>query len=277
MHASISAHLCWDFLDQTTGQWAPNPACYAERLHSHPDRIANLYFNYALVTRAVAKLGATLAGGGGGGDDDAGYVFCTGDRAQDAATRAKVLAVADTAASVPQLFDESLMFANGEGPSLKEDFRARFRNVSRLMDCVGCDKCRLWGKLQTAGYGTALKVLFEADGASGEVPRLKRTEIVALFNTYARLSSSLQKIGSFHHMIGGRAAAIPEEEAGAGVEEAATAAGGGLYEDEEETEPASRKRRRKQTVGDIFDEEFGRVVEAFRVVVGSWLRLPSVL
>lgn len=28
------------------------------------------------------------------------------------------------------------------------------------MDCVGCDKCRLWGKLQTHGMGTALKILF---------------------------------------------------------------------------------------------------------------------
>ena len=28
------------------------------------------------------------------------------------------------------------------------------------MDCVGCDKCRLWGKVQTHGMGTALKILF---------------------------------------------------------------------------------------------------------------------
>lgn len=31
------------------------------------------------------------------------------------------------------------------------------------MDCVGCDKCRLWGKIQTTGLGTAMKVLFELD------------------------------------------------------------------------------------------------------------------
>jgi hypothetical protein len=31
------------------------------------------------------------------------------------------------------------------------------------MDCVGCDKCRLWGKVQTTGLGTALKILFELD------------------------------------------------------------------------------------------------------------------
>ena len=28
------------------------------------------------------------------------------------------------------------------------------------MDCVACEKCRLWGKLQITGLGTALKILF---------------------------------------------------------------------------------------------------------------------
>lgn len=218
MHASISTHLCWNFLNQTTGQWMPNPTCYIQRLHRHPDRISNLYFNYALVTRAVAKIGPYLVGSGpsgtsttGGGasaSSTGGYTFCSGDPEQDRETRAKVLEVVSGAASVPHLFDESLMFQNGEGPSLKEDFRNRFRNVSRLMDCVGCDKCRLWGKLQTAGYGTALKILFEfdnapptSDGKAVDVPHLKRTELVALFNTYARLSQSINAIGRFREMV----------------------------------------------------------------------------
>lgn len=135
-----------------------------------------------------------------------------GDTSEDAATRAKVLEVTEKAASVPQIFDESLMFVNGEGPSLKEDFRNRFRNVSRLMDCVGCDKCRLWGKLQTAGYGTALKILFELDNNSDDVPYLQRTELVALFNTYARISSSLHNIGQFRQMMEEKVLAEKEQE-----------------------------------------------------------------
>jgi hypothetical protein len=46
---------------------------------------------------------------------------------------------------------------------LRNEFKAHFRNVSRIMDCVGCDKCRLWGKIQTTGLGVAMKVLFELD------------------------------------------------------------------------------------------------------------------
>lgn len=46
---------------------------------------------------------------------------------------------------------------------LKDEFKAHFRNVSQIMDCVGCAKCSLWGKVQTTGIATALKILFEMD------------------------------------------------------------------------------------------------------------------
>jgi hypothetical protein len=62
------------------------------------------------------------------------------------------------------------------------------------MDCVGCDKCRLWGKTQTLALGTALKILFSGkkialkeDKNSKQPPfKLSRSEIVALFNGVAR-------------------------------------------------------------------------------------------
>lgn len=32
----------------------------------------------------------------------------------------------------------------------QEDIRLAFLNISRIMDCVGCFKCRLWGKVQVS-------------------------------------------------------------------------------------------------------------------------------
>ncbi|KAJ9152029.1 Endoplasmic reticulum oxidoreductin-1 [Pleurostoma richardsiae] len=279
MHASISTHLCWDFLNQTTGEWTPNVDCYVFRLHKFPDRISNLYFNYALLTRAIAKLGPHLQK----------YTFCTGDPNQDAATKAKVLAVTEKAASEPQIFDESLMFKNGEGPSLKEDFKNRFRNVSRLMDCVGCDKCRLWGKLQTAGYGAALKVLFEFDNNdTPDVPVLKRTELVALFNTYARLSSSMNAIQKFRAMVEEReaaeAAANPEklEKLDALPDWAkkprhviVSKQTEEIYEEEQE-HPDERPVG-ERSVGEQFQYELARVIKAYKIVLKSWLGFPATL
>ena len=289
MHASISTHLCWDFLNQTTGQWQPNVGCYMNRLHGFPDRISNLYFNYALVTRAVAKIGPYLS-------RHQDYTFCLGDPEQDAETRSKVMAVTNKAASVPQIFDESLMFKNGEGPSLKEDFRNRFRNVSRLMDCVGCDKCRLWGKLQTAGYGTALKILFELD--NNEKPEaliLKRTELVALFNTYARLSSSLNAIQKFRMMVEqaeADAASTSEERAEEAervevipdwakkprhaVVSGSTAAAPSEAVDEKHQDSESPEYDNRN-LKDEFEDELNQVIQAFKFVLRGWIRFPAVM
>lgn len=50
------------------------------------------------------------------------------------------------------------MFSGGdEALKLKDEFKQHFRNISRIMDCVGCDKCKLWGKLQVC---TLIKHLF---------------------------------------------------------------------------------------------------------------------
>lgn len=192
MHASISTHLCWDYFNQTTGQWHPNLQCFKERLHDHPERMSNMYFNYALVARAVAKLRKHLEN----------YTFCTSDPTQDRETRTKVSQLCNALADRPQIFDENVMFQDPSERGLKEDFRNRFRNVSRLMDCVGCDKCRLWGKLQINGYGTALKVLFDYDATkNGENPPLRRIELVALINTLGRISHSLAAARSFHRSL----------------------------------------------------------------------------
>ncbi|KAL8903113.1 MAG: hypothetical protein Q9207_004135, partial [Kuettlingeria erythrocarpa] len=197
MHASISTHICNDYLNQTTGQWGPNLQCYTDRLATHPERVSNLYFNYALLLRAVTKLRTYLKN----------YTFCSGDPTQDAATKQKILRLADSAAAQPRIFDESIMFQDpNDAVDLKEDFRNRFRNVSRLMDCVGCDKCRLWGKLQTVGYGTALKVLFEyEEDRNGENPPLRRTELVALVNTLDRVARSLTAVGEMRALAEAKA------------------------------------------------------------------------
>ena len=70
------------------------------------------------------------------------------------------------------------------------------------MDCIGCAKCRLWGKVQTMGVATALKVLFELDETALQPHSqlLQRTEIVAMMNTLYRFSESLKAVDDFRKM-----------------------------------------------------------------------------
>lgn len=283
MHASISTHLCWDYLNQTTGQWHPNLQCYKERLHDHPERISNLYFNYALVSRAVAKLRKHLQN----------YTFCTSDPQNDVETRRKLSQLTDILADHPQIFDENIMFQDGSASGLKEDFRNRFRNVSRLMDCVGCDKCRLWGKLQVNGYGTALKVLFEYDETkNGENPPLRRTELVALINTLGRISHSLAAARSFHHSLtlensrDTDAKAEGDAEPARGGQRLVMGGSGNLwYEGDDDTDytymnedseklPWERDQRETEGLWDDIKTEFGVVWRTYIYVLKSWVNMP---
>lgn len=270
MHASITTHICNDYLNQTTGAWGPNLQCYQDRLATHPERISNLYFNYAVLLRAVTKLRTYLRN----------YTFCLGDPDQDAATKSKVLRLADRAASGPRIFDETTMFHDPViGADLKEDFRQRFRNVSRLMDCVGCDKCRLWGKLQTVGYGTALKVLFEYDELkNGENPPLRRTELVALVNTLNRVSNSLTALGYLREFsrdktTDERQRKKSSDEQDALVEFESDRVHNPLLEDDEEA-PA-RSSPAEETVLESVLDEWYLVWRALAFVIRSWIGIPG--
>lgn len=102
---------------------------------------------------------------------------------------------------------------------LKDEFKSHFRNVSRIMDCVGCDKCRLWGKTQITGVATGLKILFSSDEdpemSDGGVVRppfeLKRSEIVAFMWTIHRFSESLAAVEQFREMWAHRNSVAKEQ------------------------------------------------------------------
>jgi len=83
------------------------------------------------------------------------------------------------------------------------------------MDCVDCEKCRLWGKLQTHGLSTAVKILLtpteciDVDNFSRDehvthvCPKfsLGRREIVSLINAFARLTNSVVVLEDFKEKI----------------------------------------------------------------------------
>ncbi|PUU82195.1 endoplasmic reticulum Oxidoreductin 1-domain-containing protein [Tuber borchii] len=278
MHASISMHLCWDYLNQSTGEWSPNLSCFVSRFENYPERLQNIYFNYALLARAVGKLRNYLPT----------YTFCSGDYYQNRITKSKVVKLANTAASTaPQIFDESLMFRD-EMVGLKEEFRNRFRNVSRLMDCVGCDKCRLWGKVQTQGYGTALKILFEFDESknANDNPVLRRTEMVALFNTFSRVSHSLRALEGFNRMLNEKdeadSSGRPTWPSGHGDTKSTK---GELEKKEKKAEESKNipdvleeekqdELPKGQTLGEEFWQEFDLVWKTFLFVIKSWYNVP---
>lgn len=193
-----------------------------------PYWLKNLYFVYLLELRAIAKAAQYLDK----------QPFFTGNDEEDKETQIVVKELLNLMRSFPDHFDETTMFRSGDTVqklALKEEFRQHFRNVSLVMDCVGCDKCRLWGKLQVTGLGTALKILFSSPESLEDVTsvnphysntdtypssmqylnasdsllpsspkdglQLSRNEIVALFNAFGRISTSIQQLERFRQMM----------------------------------------------------------------------------
>lgn len=71
---------------------------------------------------------------------------------------------------------------------------------------MGCERCRLWGKLQFLGLGTAMKILFADEGPGGpQIGQLSRNEVVALLNVLHRLSMSLSAISVMRDLEAQRA------------------------------------------------------------------------
>lgn len=194
LHSSISIHICNEWFYRDTGVWGPNLDCFVNRIGSHPERLQNVYFGYALLLRAVKKMGPYLER----------YEYRTGSDEQDKQIHGMVQDLIKSTEACPSTFDEKSMFNGPDAVLLRQEFRDHFRNVSKIMDCVGCEKCRLWGKIQTVGLGTALKALFSYEDNTLDPiqnPNLfERGEIVALFNTFNRLSESVQSIKTFRDL-----------------------------------------------------------------------------
>ena len=54
-------------------------------------------------------------------------------------------------ASCPLPFDEGQLWRGDDADELRTQLQGSFRNITAVMDCVGCEKCKLWGKLQLLG------------------------------------------------------------------------------------------------------------------------------
>ncbi|KAL7249784.1 hypothetical protein ACSBR1_011877 [Camellia fascicularis] len=203
LHSSISIHIAADYLlDESTNLWGKNLELMHDRVLRYPDRVRNLYFTFLFVLRAVTKAADYL--------EQAEYD--TGNHAEDLKAQSmmrQLLYNPKLQAACPLPFDEAKLWQGQSEPELKQQIQKQFRNISALMDCVGCEKCRLWGKLQVLGLGTALKILFSVNDQNypDQILHLQRNEVIALVNLLNRLSESVKLVNemgsSTENIMGG--------------------------------------------------------------------------
>lgn len=147
LHASISIHICDDYLDQTTGLWSPNLQCFITRVAQHPERLENVYFTYVLLLRALAVSGPEILATLDAVTTSAAQSSTAREGDEQLArddTREKLVGLVEAAKGCENTFDETSMFTGRDAevrfhlspfsfiiliPSLL-DFSRRFRSLT---------------------------------------------------------------------------------------------------------------------------------------------------
>lgn len=191
LHSSISLHISHTYcleLDQNQigecKRWGKNSKIAHDRVLNHPDRIENLYVAFALLLRAVVKAGPAVTSAVPKDDPFFSDSLSTW-------TDTLLPELINMAHDCPNTFNEHDLLLDPDIKYKKVELQRRFNELQKIIQCVGCDRCKLWGTLQTLGIGTALRILFSNNDDIEGTLQLSRQEAVALVHTLERLSSSL--------------------------------------------------------------------------------------
>lgn len=170
----------------------PNCDMYNKRVAPFPDFVGNLYILYQFTLRALAKAKPFFLG-------DLN-IFNTGRHGEATATdlqlRESIKDLFNAHLLCSPTFDESAFLESEKGRELIPQFKAIMLNVTRLMDCVTCEKCRIWGKLETKGIAVAMKIIMNRED---EAITLDRAEMITLVNLARQLAFSVrnaQRLGT---------------------------------------------------------------------------------
>ena len=187
LHSSIAVHLCSRYLLEEGEEplWGRNYKEFKQRFspestdNEGPERIKNIYFLYLVELKALSKISRRLP-----------------ELEVSDESRLLLHEFTRKISSYPHHFEESSLFKNEElnNPDLLQIFKENFMKISELMDCLGCERCKVWGKLQVTGVGTALKILLSEDSDNVS---LTKHEIVALVNAFGRHSTSVRELEYF--------------------------------------------------------------------------------
>jgi len=210
MHSSINIHIALNSKPPKRAagetEWGSDPKKFVEIFAKHPDRLKNLHFSFVVLLRALRKAAPALSRI----DVRIGQDAEEDLRTQALMSRLLESHILSSCRDVFGAFDEKSLFRDVQSTlnmesgtiggasellapvSLKSQFKDIFLNISEVMDCISCQKCKLHGKLQLLGLGTALKVLLLPEDLLES--SLNRQEVVALINTIAKFSHAIRKV-----------------------------------------------------------------------------------
>lgn len=109
------------------------------------------------------------------------------EREEDAELKANLMTLFSSPSIKTPIFDDHGFLDTLRSDSM-EQIHTMLSNVSTIMDCVTCEKCRVWGKLETKGLVTAMEVV------SGAATFLDRAQRVTLVNLARQVYFSIRSV-----------------------------------------------------------------------------------
>jgi len=192
---TLTTALVFSNFPNENGVWGPSLKFYTKLLHGKDEFINNLYFGYVFLLRALNKAAPLLKS----------YPIDSGNPQEDFRAKKLFDSLLDSdfiqSTCTPEFsFDESALF-QGDKYHYKDMFRRAFRNISTILDCVGCEKCKLHAKIEFHGLGTALKILFSNSALTADnADFLERNEVVALIGALTKYADAIRYITSMREL-----------------------------------------------------------------------------
>lgn len=183
MHASVSTHLSFYFRNLSkknpSKKYQPNLWLYLSKVGQFPERLTNLIYATSLLMKGISRYASEIAN----------FEIKLDDLNQEIKTKNLLKQLLYWLSRVKEkkfmhshIFSKSLLKEEE-----KERFTKYFVNIAEIMDCVECQKCRVYGKMQVLGMATALRKLLNE-----EPIQLTRNELVALINTLNKWVESIE-------------------------------------------------------------------------------------
>lgn len=186
LHSNINLHLSKNYLDIEKNVTYFNTTMMNDRLLKHKDRINNLFFLHSVLVNAFYKAKDLFKN----------YEIYTGNTEEDAKTHKLLKRLIDLD-DVHKKYYDGIKNSENYKKFLKfeklDQIKMRFRNISSIMDCVSCQKCKLHGKLQIYGLATMLKILFSNENNL----KLKRNEFISFVNVVGKVSRSIRYLTDY--------------------------------------------------------------------------------
>ena len=190
-----------NFHNKETNKTYLNVSMITSRLLNSKERVDNLFFLYSLMIKAFKKAEPLLIE----------YDYHSGNKEEDEKTLALLNELFNSEGEeinyLSEAFNETTAdFEYFMHSNKINELVSRFRNISSIIDCVSCSKCRMHAKLEVFGMATMLKIMFSNNYELKE--SLLRNELVSFVNLFAKLSKTISyikyindTINYSHHML----------------------------------------------------------------------------